>query len=399
MVYRFSFSAICIAFFAGCFWGHSVNDKEVALDEEDGGVSGAHDVASLPPEITFPCLDDFDGVYAAQATTEDALGAVIACQVDHEADLSEVSARLMDADVSGVEVKAGYRAYRIAYRTNRDAQTTGTGTGRLYLPDLPGPRPIVVVAHGTAGLADRCAPSRYPPAVSSDVLAMPWVASGFVTVLPDYAGLGNPGVQGYGNRPDTTFSIVDAARVAAAVLNTSNEFVVVGHSQGGGASLSTQALAGNYGSPDVELIAAVSIAGNLKEDKTLNTLRFPSIPIRGGGGVMLVATLYSLYADWAHLVGEARGGEILHPDIRNHVVASIENECVFETVVSVNTDSAGYEVPDTVGTIVDPTLREAIVSCDRDDNCTNETAATLHVAALIFLSPMPMALQFSCQWR
>ena len=52
MICRFSFSTICIAFFAGCFWGHSVNDKEVALDEEDG-VSGAHDVASLPPEIHF----------------------------------------------------------------------------------------------------------------------------------------------------------------------------------------------------------------------------------------------------------------------------------------------------------------------------------------------------------
>jgi pimeloyl-ACP methyl ester carboxylesterase len=225
----------------------------------------------------------------------------------------------------------------------------------------------VVVAHGTAGLADRCAPSGPDdPAVSSDVLALPWVTSGFVTVLPDYAGLGNAGVQGYGNRPDTSYSAIDAGRAAATIPGTQPRLVIVGHSQGGGVALATQALIRSYAGPDVEIVAAVSIAGNLTEDRTLLAFRFPNLEVSGGAGVTLATVLLAIYADWANLFGEARGGEILHPDIRDYVVAAmVEGEqCIFELVTTVNDRNArDYAVPRTVGQIFDPTLRAAIVAC------------------------------------
>jgi acetyl esterase/lipase len=340
--------------------------------EEVGADAGAPD----PPEINFPCEDDFDTVYAAEASAGDPLGAVVACQAEGEVDAGAVSDRLVGSGVDGVEVKSGYKAYRFAYRTNRGPETPGTGTARLYVPDIAGPRPIVVVAHGTAGLADRCAPSGHEPGASSNVLALPWVASGFVTVLPDYAGLGNAGVQGYSNRLDTTYSAIDAGRAAASIQGTQPRMVIVGHSQGGGVALATQALAGSYGAPNVELVAAVSIAGNLTEDKTLLAFQYPNLPITGGGGVTLAVTLLGLYADWANLFDEARGGEILHPDIRDHVVDALGDQCIFEFVATVNDGSpADYDVPGTVGAILDPTIREAIVACDRDADCSPEAAA------------------------
>ncbi len=208
-------------------------------------------------------------------------------------------------------MRAGYRAYRIAYRTERVPGVHGTGTARLYLPDLAGPaRPVVAVTHGTAGLADECAPSRHPPNANADGLFLPWVAAGFVTVTPDYAGLGNPGVQGYGHPGDTSSSVIDAGRAAIAVDGTRAQMVVIGHSQGGGAALTTQANARVYGSPDIELVAAISVAGNLSDNATLTAFRFPRVPIGGGGGVTLAVVMLALYADWANLFGEVRGGEI-----------------------------------------------------------------------------------------
>ncbi len=326
------------------------------------------------PSLPFPCTEDFDAVYAAQAAGEDALGSVVACQADQAVDASGVAERLSAAEVVGVETKAGYHSYRIAYRTNRGPETPGTGSGRLYVPDLPGPRPVVVVAHGSAGLADHCAPSRYAPKASSDALAMPWVASGFVTVLPDYAGLGNAGVQGYGNRVDTSYSVIDAGRAAATLPGTLPQVVIVGHSQGGGVALAAQALAAGY-APELELIAAISVAGNLGDDRTLLALRFPGLAIAGGAGVTLAVTLLSFYADWANVADESKGGDILHPDIRDHVVASTESECIYDLVASVNTASADYQVPASVGEIVDPTLRAAIVACDKSDDCDGAVAA------------------------
>jgi dienelactone hydrolase len=335
------------------------------------------DAVVQTPELPFPCVDDYAAIYAAQAAAGDPLGAVVACQVDHEADASQVAERLLAVEVEGVEVKAGYRAYRIAYRTNRDPQTPGTGTARLYVPDIPGPRPVVVVAHGSAGLADFCAPSTTTtPTDGSDVLALPWVASGYVTVLPDYAGLGNPGTQGYGNRVDTTFSAIDAGRAAVTIPGTLPKLVFVGHSQGGGVALAAQALTGGYGGPDLELAAAVSIGGNLEEDRTLLAFRFPNLPvIVGGGGLTLVVVLLTLYADWANIVDVAQGGAILHPDLRDHLVAAIQAECIFGIVPIANTSTGDYEVPNSVSGLVDPTLRAAIVACDLNDNCTDEAAA------------------------
>jgi pimeloyl-ACP methyl ester carboxylesterase len=277
--------------------------------------------------------------------------------------------------VSGVEARAGYRSYRIAYRTNRDPQTSGVGTGRLYVPNISGPRPVVVVAHGTAGLADQCALSLYAPQATSDVLAIPWVTSGFVTVLPDYAGLGNAGVQGYGNRIDTTFSTIDAGRAATTLLNTLPQLIIIGHSQGGGVALSAQALTQDYGAPDVELIAAISVAGNLSEDRVLQALRFPNLSVGGGDGVTLAVTLLNFYADWANIVGEERGGEIFNPTIRDHVLSSIHNDCIYDLVTAVNTSVGDYEVPNTMGEIINPMIREAIVACDRDSDCNEQSTA------------------------
>ena len=70
------------------------------------------------------------------------------------------------------------------------------------------------------------------------------------------------------------------------------------------------------------------------------------------------------------------GGGILHPGLRDHVAEAIERDCIFDLVDTVNRRTGDYEVPDTIGEIIDPTLRAAIVACDRDGDCASGTPST-----------------------
>src|SRR5438105_3942472 len=78
------------------------------------------------------------------------------------------------------------------------------------------PLPVIVGAHPTVGMGDSCAPSR-DPAQLRDV-ALPWAASGYAVIAPDYAGFGNEGVEGYLNNRDQAHALLDGARALRKLL-------------------------------------------------------------------------------------------------------------------------------------------------------------------------------------
>ena len=99
-------------------------------------------------------------------------------------------------------------------------------------------------------------------ATSNRDLALPWAGLGYAVIVPDYAGLGNEGAQGYLDNRDQAHSLLDGARALRKLLSPgalSSDILAVGFSQGGGAVLSAQALAKSYGA-DGELVGAIVFA-------------------------------------------------------------------------------------------------------------------------------------------
>lgn len=123
----------------------------------------------------------------------------------------------------------------------------------LQFPNLTDPHPplnsskypVVAWAHGTSGLLNECGPSHYRNLYYQYAAPFELALSGYVVVAPDYQGLGiNTTVRGeeivhpylaHAVEANDLFYATEAAQAAFPSL-LSKEFMVMGHSQGGGAA-------------------------------------------------------------------------------------------------------------------------------------------------------------------
>lgn len=158
------------------------------------------------------------------------------------------------------------RATRIMYRSEDTHGKPIAVTGTYFDPTRPwkggGPRPLVSLAPGTQGQGDQCAPSklvnRYVnvappggPMVEYEVAQVDTLlAEGAAVVMTDYEGLGTPGMHTYVNRASEAHAVLDAARAAQRLPDTTipadGPVGLWGYSQGGGASAAAAELAGSY---------------------------------------------------------------------------------------------------------------------------------------------------------
>ncbi len=144
-------------------------------------------------------------------------------------------------------------------------------SGSVSFPKGKAPKggwPLVTYAHGTTGIADKCAPSRNKaggPAVDYINYTDPdhnmWLDAGYAVARTDYEGLGVPRIthpflvgesEGRG-----VLDIVRAARQIGP--RVSKNFLIAGHSQGGQAALFAGGLASRW-VPDLNLKGTVSYA-------------------------------------------------------------------------------------------------------------------------------------------
>lgn len=118
-------------------------------------------------------------------------------------------------------------------------------SGQVLVPKGETPHggwPVVAWAHGTTGLADRCAPS-LAPGLGGDASAVAEVRSllahGYAVVATDYPGLGTPGVHPYLIGSVNGASVVDAVAAAHHLIPgaLSRRWAIVGHSEGGQTAL------------------------------------------------------------------------------------------------------------------------------------------------------------------
>lgn len=117
-------------------------------------------------------------------------------------------------------------------------------TALVFVPTTVQPAngwPIVAWAHGTTGVADKCAPSQQG-LKGTQYLLQKLLAAGYVVVAPDYEGLGSPGNHPFLHLKSEAYSITDAVVATREYLNRQGkkaapQWVTIGHSQGGHAAL------------------------------------------------------------------------------------------------------------------------------------------------------------------
>lgn len=107
---------------------------------------------------------------------------------------------------------------------------------------------VVVWAHGTLGVADKCAPTNTPlNANFKNYTAKNLLEQGYVIVAPDYEGLGGEGEHPYLNIPSQARSALYAVKAAKEHYGNQlqGSWMSVGQSQGGQASLGIAEYANN----------------------------------------------------------------------------------------------------------------------------------------------------------
>jgi len=146
-----------------------------------------------------------------------------------------------ETDLTAVADESVVMTYKMLGINNNETQATALVFTPKGTPPAKG-WPIVAWAHGTTGVADQCAPSKNQ--LNNDITNMitGLLKAGYIVVAPDYEGLGEPSgteLHPFLNLKSEAYSITDAVVAAKDYLGSeaSNQWMAVGHSQGGQAVL------------------------------------------------------------------------------------------------------------------------------------------------------------------
>jgi dipeptidyl aminopeptidase/acylaminoacyl peptidase len=183
-------------------------------------------------------------------------------------------------------------AKKITYVSSAPNGVLLTTSGLVFTPKSNKQNKTVVWAHGTTGLADKCAPSNNNDVFWPEARAaiMVQLQRGWTVAAPDYAGLGTAGNHPYLIGASEGRAIIDAAKAARNLDTTlSTQYAIDGHSQGGQGALFANQLAPSYdGALVLKGTAAIAPVSNLN-------LIAPDIPGSPAQGYLVMA-LYGINA-------------------------------------------------------------------------------------------------------
>ncbi|MBX3160231.1 MAG: hypothetical protein KF773_29985 [Deltaproteobacteria bacterium] len=338
------------------------------------GDTDAHVVdVDAPPAVwtTDPaaCTAVLDAIYTIPSTIP-ARGTIVACALGEALDLQAAQGALTAAGAEGVVATTGVRIVKLSYATVRGDGSPAVTSATAYLPQTPrGGVPVVLVGRSTSGLADGCAPSK--EARPQPNLALPFGARGFVTITPDFAGLGNPGTHAYLDNHEAAAQLFDGAR---ALANLQGPGVVgapvaaVGYSQGGGIVLSAQALEHAItGARTLKAVAAIAPEWPIStrsfgyEDVLRNPDRLTGL----AGLAPPTVTVLRHYGYFANRVGAANAGDSFPATERTSITNSIESLCTVPLGGALGAQQTRLR------DLVDPTFRAQVLACiDGAPGCT-----------------------------
>jgi alpha-beta hydrolase superfamily lysophospholipase len=195
--------------------------------------------------------------------------------------------------IAGLSGSTDSRAWAILYHSRDFDGHDVAVSGVVVAPPGAAPpqgRPVLVWAHGSVGLADRCAPSH------SGVVGAPssWlgglVLQDMVVAATDYQGLGTPGPTRSLIGLSAGRAVLDVARAARRLdaAGASGRVVLQGHSEGGHAVLWAAELARSY-APELQVLGVATTAPGAELATTLKLGRFRPAAITSGAMLIVAA--------------------------------------------------------------------------------------------------------------
>ncbi|WP_295627021.1 alpha/beta fold hydrolase [uncultured Corynebacterium sp.] len=228
-----------------------------------------------------------------------------------------------------------------------------------------GPRPTVVMAPGTIGQGDQCAPSRVATTlIGADpeipslfvnyelLFAQTLMRQGVRVVMTDYIGLGTPGTHTYMNKLDQAHAVLDASRAASEIAGEPTPVALWGYSQGGGAVAAAAETAPTY-APDVDIKG--TYAGAPPADLTSVITTVQENLIIGALGYAMNGFIERYPESRAKL--EA----LLNPAGRDFL-ASTETQCIADSILSYGVQGAVGPEPSRALTIDGETLAHHLLN-------------------------------------
>ncbi len=343
--------------------------------------------ASAPPEVALdaaigawtahpPCTEVGEAIYTTTGLTNGARGSIVKCSLGDDLVMAEVQTEMAAEGAEGVTAQTGVRVVKIAYRTIRSDGTPTVSTATVYLPHTPRavPAPVVLVGRPTSGIADDCAPSKQPRPERN--LALPFAARGFVTITPDFAGLGNEGVHAYLDNHEAAAELFDGARALQALVPgnvVGDPVAAVGYSQGGGVVLSAQGLEHVMtGKRTLRAVAALAPEWPIStrsfgyEDVLRNPDRFTAAVGLAEGTV----TVLRHYGFLVNRMGPASGGDAFPAGERDSIIDAIDSLCTVPLGGALD-----FQQP-RLRDLVDVTFRQQVLACiDGTPGCAGIGAA------------------------
>lgn len=326
----------CALALAGCGDDDGMIEVDAGMDagELDSGELDAGELDAGPlPECDSTSAEVYETPSDLPAYEESEAGRVVRCA----APTSLTAARIQElATLRGYEdddLTTGSRSQLFSFRTPRANGVGALSSALLFVPDpMPTtPMPLVVIAHPTTGLGDECAPSRMMEEDASlqdtQRLLMPLIGSGHVVVMPDYVGLGTEGTVGFLNTREAGTTLLDAARAALALAPDGvldGQVFMVGHSQGGNAVLSAQAIARTYAA-EVDLAGVATLAPPWFDVRPLSDLGLA--PTRPTGAIENFGAMWAI-GQQATTVADASAFDVLAEEQRVALRAVYEGQCI-----------------------------------------------------------------------
>lgn len=330
------------------------------------------------------CRDDIDSVYAVPSDlppyAASQRGDVVRCAKDRTFSVEEIETRLAADGFVDADVRGAVHVYRVAYRTDRLLGQEGLSSALVLLPDMPrtAAPPLIVFAHGWEGIDPACNVSKgdWTQAPFQRVGSLLALASyGYPVIAPDYAGfLPGSTPAGVMLAEDEAHSVLDGTRAMSKLLKpgaTSDQVVLVGHSQGGHAVLSAQALAGSYGLSG-QLAGVLAFAPMWIPGQTPGLIISNALGLNttdDAGSLRLAMAYFYTHAEIYD--GAGRGLALFQPNLRSRVQAEL-------AACPSTPNVAPLEVlGKTTADFFEPAFVDSIGSCvlGSEEDCAKEPAA------------------------
>ena len=385
--------SLAVTLLTACVAG-SVGDERDVIEQTSAPLLG---------RLKRECSDTFDSIYVPPGPAKPYnRGDIVRCARGRRIGTDEITKALSSRKFVGIEALKAVKLFRITYRTERLAGQPDFATALVALPakkqqaSTPvaagedddeeqdnlksGKRaPLVVFAHGTAPYGTACASSKLDPLQCSQTLdgdtELAFIAAlatlGHPVIAPDYAGyVQGSKAAGYLLAEDEAHSVLDAARSMDKLRTKSvDKVVLVGHSQGGHAVLSAQALASKYG-------MAGQLAGTAAMAPFWAPLRL--LPLIVAGPPLDTNPFAQAFAiEYFYTGAEVRDGPgqgelLFNPDKRNLLrsyVSTCDFSSTFCTFINLPPDGFGL-----ASEFFDGPFFEAVSACGFDRSLCNASA-------------------------